>query len=99
MLRPKATSVRPLQDYCLEIIFDNGEKGIFDVKPYIKGSWFGELQDESVFKSVHISGSSIEWAGGQDICPDELYYGSKKEGHISDDASSYVAEETSDYKG
>ena len=77
MLRPTAISVVPLPDYRLLVEFDNGEKGTFDVKPYIKGSWFGELQDQSVFQSVSANGVTVEWEGGQDICPDELYYGSE----------------------
>lgn len=77
MLRPKAIKVEPLDNYELDVTFDNGERKIFDVKPYIKGQWFGELQDPCVFKTVHIAGLSIEWANGQDICPDDLYYSSK----------------------
>ena len=76
MLRPTAKAVSPLDNYMLEIIFDNGEKRIFDVAPYIHGSWFGELSDYSYFKSVTANGYSVEWSHGQDLCPDELYYNS-----------------------
>ena len=31
------------------------------------------MRDEAYFKSVHVNGFSIEWADGQDICPDELW--------------------------
>ena len=78
MLRPSATAVKPLSDYCLEVVFDNGETGVFDVRPYIKGDWFGELLDEETFKGVRVNGVTVEWPGGQDICPDELYYRSVK---------------------
>lgn len=46
---------------------------MFDVKPYIKGDWFGELKDQKVFDAVRIAGLSVEWPDGQDICPDCLY--------------------------
>lgn len=46
MLRPTAKQVVVLDDYQLEITFDNGEKGVFDVKPYIKGEWYGKLTDK-----------------------------------------------------
>lgn len=36
MLRPTAMKVKVMDDYKLEIQFDNGEIGIFDVKPYIR---------------------------------------------------------------
>ena len=76
MLRPTATKVVPLDQYLLKITFDNGEDRFFDVKPYIQGSWYGELSDPSFFKSVVPNGFSVEWANGQDLCPDELYYSS-----------------------
>lgn len=76
-MRPKAIDVKPLKDYILEIIFDNGEKRQFDVKPYLKFKQFKELENETEFRKVKIAGLSIEWENGADICPDELYYNSK----------------------
>lgn len=80
MLRPTATKVVPLEDYKLSIEFDNGERKIFDVKPYISGSWYGELIDKVYFKSVDVDGFTVVWPNGQDICPDDLYYLGCKEG-------------------
>ncbi len=74
MLRPTVTNVIPEKNYCLLLEFNNGEKKEFDVKPYIKGSWFEKLKDESYFKAVKANGFNIEWPEGQDICPDDLYY-------------------------
>ena len=69
----RAVSVLPLDDYCLQVGFDNGEVRIFDVKPLIRGSWMGELKDKAYFKTVRIGGLSVEWPYEQDICPDQLY--------------------------
>lgn len=76
-MRPKAIDVKPLKNYMLEIIFSNGEKKKFDVKPYLKFKPFEQLKDEKEFKKVKIAGLSIEWENGADICPDELYNNSK----------------------
>ena len=73
MLRPTATKVLPQQDYNISVTFDNGEIKLFDVKPYIKGSWYGMLKDESYFRRVRTDGFTVVWPEGQDICPDELY--------------------------
>ena len=70
-------TVEPLKEYKLLITFDNNEKRIFDVKPYLNDSFFAPLKSLSVFNSVKISPISLEWAGGVDMCPDELYYNSK----------------------
>lgn len=73
MLRPTAVSVIPDDDYILNVKFDNGEEKKFDVKPYIKGDWYGHLKDTAYFKAVTTDGYTVTWPDGQDICPDELY--------------------------
>lgn len=77
-MRPRAIDVKVLNNYELEIKFDNNERKIFDVKPYFKFKIFSDLKDFEKFKKVQISGLSIEWENGADICPDELYNNSKK---------------------
>ena len=72
-MRPRAIAVKPLKNYILEIEFDNGEIKKFDVKPYLKYAAFKELKDINMFNKVIVSGLSIEWENGADICPDELY--------------------------
>ena len=76
MLRPTVIKATPSNNYILFLEFDNGEEKQFDVKPYIKGSWFGKLSDISYFKSVKTNGFNVEWPEGQDICPDDLYFNS-----------------------
>lgn len=73
MLQPKVLNVKPISDYRLFLEYETGERKIFDVKPYISGSWFGQLHDLKVFGTVHTRGSTVEWADGQDIAPHELY--------------------------
>lgn len=53
------------------------KKKQFDVKPYMNFKVFKELEDEKEFKKVKISGLSIQWENGADICPDELYNNSR----------------------
>lgn len=72
-MKPKAIDVKVLENYQLEISFDNDQIKIFDVKPYFKFKIFKELEDINKFNKVKISGLSIEWDNGADICPDELY--------------------------
>ena len=74
---PKLIEVKPLDNYLLLLKFDNGEQRVFDVSPYIIGSWYGQLKDPEIFRTVHVSGHTVEWADGQDIAPHELYELSK----------------------
>jgi len=69
-------AVKPLKDHQLLITFDNNEKRLFDVKPYLSDSFFAPLQNPFIFKTVRVNPITVEWNGEIDICPDELYYNS-----------------------
>jgi hypothetical protein len=75
MFAPKIISVEALKDYKIKINYETGEIKLFNVLPYISGTWYKELNDHSYFKTVHIvlNGNGIEWEHGQDIAPHELY--------------------------
>ena len=73
MNRIKPLTVKPLENYHLEIKFSNGEKRNFDCMPYLNGDWYSQLLDLNKFNAVRVAGNTIEWASGQDICPDCLY--------------------------
>jgi hypothetical protein len=73
---PIVTSVKPEQDYFLTLQFSNGETRRFDVKPYLDKGVFKELNDASIFYSVHTDGLSVEWKNEAALCPDTLYFGS-----------------------
>ena len=65
--------VRPLADYNLELTFENNEKKIFDVKPYLDTGLFKKLRDVNFFKMVKASYDTIEWPNGIDLDPEVLY--------------------------
>lgn len=75
MLQPKLIKVEPIAPLKLRLAYETGEVKLFDVSPYVTGSWYGELKDESYFRTVHLlpGGVGIEWNDGQDIAPHELY--------------------------
>jgi len=70
---PRVTGVVPEADYRLRLTFTNGEVRIFEVGPLLDKGVFRELKNESAFKSVHPWHGTVQWSGGQDICPDTLY--------------------------
>lgn len=72
-MQPKLTDVKPLEDYRLLLCYENGEQRVFDVTPYIMGSRYGQLSNPDVFRTVRVSGRTVEWTDGQDIAPHELY--------------------------
>jgi len=70
--------VKPLDDYFLLLTFENKEKKLFDVKPYLEIGKFKELKDKRLFQSVKISFDSIEWNNHLDLDPEFLYQKSYK---------------------
>ena len=69
--------VKPLENYELLLTFENNEKKIFDMKPYLDKGIFSELKDEKKFRSVRVSFDSIEWCNQADLDPEFLYDKSK----------------------
>ena len=73
---PQLASVAPKEGKTILLTYATGEQRIFDVSPYIKGSWFGELANQEYFRLVQIEPTYHEWVvwpHGQDIAPHELY--------------------------
>lgn len=72
-MNPYVKSVRPLDDYRLEVLFENGERRMFDVKPYLQHGVFVRLQNRAAFQSVQVVAGSVEWPGEVDLSYDTLY--------------------------
>jgi hypothetical protein len=72
-MNPYVRDVRPLDDYRLEVSFENGERRVFDVKPYIYRGIFVRLQDGALFQAARVVAGSVEWPGGLDLSYDTLY--------------------------
>ena len=62
-------SVKALENYHLEIVFEDGLKKIVSIKQFIKNGKSKELADESIFKSVHIDYGTVVFKNDYDLCP------------------------------
>ncbi len=76
-MNPRVIAVKPLDNYCIELIFTNQERRQFDVKPYLSIGLFQELRDKALFDGVQASLGSIYWPNELDLDPDRLYLESK----------------------
>lgn len=68
--------VKYLKDYQLEVIFENGEKGVVDLKSYLsKKGIFQRFADTEYFKRVYVNKDvgTLCWPEGEDIAPETLY--------------------------
>lgn len=65
--------VKAIDNYKLILTFENNEKRLFDMAPYLELGVFKTLKDENLFKTVKVSFDTIEWSNGADIDPETLY--------------------------
>lgn len=70
---PGAKAVKPLPGHRLLITFDNGERRVFDMSPYLDRGVFTRLKDPAVFNAVKTCFDTVEWPNGADLCPETLY--------------------------
>ncbi|MCL2426534.1 MAG: DUF2442 domain-containing protein [Oscillospiraceae bacterium] len=74
---PALKTAIPLDDFYLMLDFGNGEKRIYDFKPNLTHKFYQTLSDTRLFNTVSVNDGEIEWATGQDFCPNTLYEQSK----------------------
>ncbi len=72
-MQPTIVAVEPMDQYMLLLAYDNGEKRMFDLKPYLELGIFMALKDKRVFETVRVSFDSVEWSNHADIDPETLY--------------------------
>ena len=73
MMNPYVKKVKPLENYCLMLWFENGEQKIFDLKPYLNKGVFNQLKNTALFDSVRVVAGSVEWENEIDLSYDTLY--------------------------
>ncbi|HKY53961.1 MAG TPA: DUF2442 domain-containing protein, partial [Anaerolineales bacterium] len=75
-MNPYVKSVQTQENYCLLLTFENGEKRIFDLKPFLDKGIFARLKDVAWFKTARVVSGSVEWRGEIDLSYDTLYLSS-----------------------
>jgi hypothetical protein len=64
--------ITPKDNYVLYIKAENGEEGIFDVKPYLESEAFAPLKSRSEFERIYNGKYFIEWDCGADLSADTI---------------------------
>ncbi len=68
----RIAEVIPLENHVLLVASEDGDMGLFDIKPYLSGEVFAALQDNDEFTAVHNGGYFLEWACGADLSADTI---------------------------
>jgi hypothetical protein len=77
-MNPRVKAVKAKTDHTLEIVFTNGEIGIYDCKHLLDFGIFQEFKNIKYFKQASVNSGTVVWPHEQDICPDTLYLDSVK---------------------
>lgn len=76
-MNPRIQQVRPMADHQMEVIFENGEHRLFDLKPYLERGVFARLRSQAAFRAARVVAGSVEWPGEVDLSYDTLYLDSR----------------------
>ncbi len=60
-------------DYKLFLEFENGEKRVFDMAPYMDKKPFAQLKGSPLFAKASVDYGTVVWPGEIDIAPETLY--------------------------
>ena len=82
MLMNRVKEVVALPGYRLDIVFRNGEHGVFDCNPYKDYECLSGIWADGVFDKVVADHGTVMWPNGADLCPDEVYDNSTKTGSV-----------------
>ena len=70
----KITNVKVLQNYKLELSYDDGRQGLVDLSNLAGKGVFSLWNDYDAFRKVKIGSSGeLVWNDQVDLCPDSLY--------------------------
>jgi hypothetical protein len=92
-MNPRVKTVKPCDDHTLHLVFENGEKGVFDCTHLLDFGIFKEFRDISYFKQAAVAYGTVVWPHEQDICPDTLYLtatGKSEQLMVAEDQTDYT---------
>lgn len=70
------TKAKYLEDYKVEVTFNNGRKGVADLFDALQGGVFEALKDKTMFSQMNVDAvlETIVWPNGADLAPEYIYY-------------------------
>ena len=77
MPNPRIISVKPEADFNLLLQFNNGETGLFDMRPYLNYPVYKRLCNPNFFVKAFIQNGIVLWDENLDLDPDTAYLESK----------------------
>ena len=71
-------NVKPYKDNTMLLVFENQEKRLFDMTPYLDKKPFTKLKDSPLFMKATVAYGTVVWPENIDIAPETLWDYSKR---------------------
>ena len=66
-------AVEPRDGYRLQLRFEDGKSGVFDMSAHLELSMFRPLRSTVLFKKAFVDEGTVAWPGDIDIAPERLW--------------------------
>ncbi len=66
-------NVQARPDFALMLEFDNGERRLFNMVPYMDQRPWVKLKSNNMFQAAFVENGTVAWPGNVDIDPETLY--------------------------
>ncbi|PLS25943.1 DUF2442 domain-containing protein [Bifidobacterium imperatoris] len=70
---PEVVEALPLEDYWIEVRFNDGRHGVFNMQPYLGRPAFAKLKDVEVFNQLFIRDGVVCWSEDLDIATERMW--------------------------
>lgn len=70
--------VEPHTDKTLVLVFENQERRIFNMRPYLEKKPFNKLKHTELFMKAKVAYGTVVWPGNIDIAPETLWERSER---------------------
>ena len=64
-----------VDDYCVYVVFNDGRKGVVDLKEALWGTVFEPLRDKKLFSQLSVSSilHTVTWPNDADLAPEYVH--------------------------
>ena len=70
------TEAKYLNDYKVQVVFNDGKEGVADLFDVLRGPVFTPLKDKELFAQLRVDEEmeTIAWPNGADLAPEAVYF-------------------------
>ncbi len=70
------TDAKYIEDYKVEVAFNNGKRGIADLSEALHGDVFEPLKNQAIFSSFVVNKEleTLVWPNGADLAPEYIFF-------------------------